>query len=352
MSHNFVGLINDRESKSEVDLVGHRLRALRKKRGLSLRALANWCGLNVNTLSMIENGKTSPTVSTLNQLAEGMNIPISEFFRSGIAEKQIVYTESRNRPLVALGNVIMESLGLDFCRGKVQPFIVTLEPGMGSGERDLIHAGLEFVYCLQGTLHYLVLGDEYSLKVGDSLVFEAHLPHRWDNSGEETAQVLTILYPTDERENIGVRHFSINYMKQEKTMKIAVITDDGKTISQHFGRAPYYAVLSVEDGKIITRELRSKMGHNQFRNETHNEENHTSHAEGHGRDPDLHSKHVSMVDTISDCKALICGGMGRGAYESLLRLNIQPVVTELKDVDFAVQLFIEGKLVDRKEMLH
>ncbi len=52
-------------------------------------------------------------------------------------------------------------------------------------------------------------------------------------------------------------------------MKIAVITENGKTISQHFGRAPYYLVFTIEDGKITNREMREKMGHQHFANEPH-----------------------------------------------------------------------------------
>jgi len=270
--------------RSPEELVGFRLRELRRNRGFSLRVLANLSGLNVNTLSMIENGKTSPSVSTLHQLAEGMDILISEFFKSEIKEKHIVYTASQQRPLVVLGNIMMQSLGKDLCGEKVQPFVVTLEPGMGSGERDLVHTGYEFVYCLKGIIHYLVSDEEYKLNVGDSLLFEAHLPHRWENSGEETSQVLIILYPTDDREKPGGRHFSLNYMNEEKTMKIAVITDDGKSISQHFGRAPYFAVVTIEDGKIVNHEMRNKMGHSHFQVQSHTGENHGSQGEGHGKD--------------------------------------------------------------------
>jgi len=133
-------------------------------------------------------------------------------------------------------------------------------------------------------------------------------------------------------------------------MKIAVITDDGKTISQHFGRAPYYLVLDIEEGKVVDREMREKMGHNQFAAEHQpaGEEN----PAGHGRDAASHNKHMNMAETIADCKAIICGGMGMGAYESMRRLNIQPVVTDLPDIDAAVQAFIDGKLVDHTEMLH
>ena len=108
-------------------------------------------------------------------------------------------------------------------------------------------------------------------------------------------------------------------------MKIALITDDGKTISQHFGRAPYYLVVTIDEGKVIDRETREKMGHNQFSGHGHEE----GHGEQHGLDGGSHGKHAQMADAISDCQVVICGGMGMGAYESMRRLNIQPVVTDL-----------------------
>jgi predicted Fe-Mo cluster-binding NifX family protein len=132
-------------------------------------------------------------------------------------------------------------------------------------------------------------------------------------------------------------------------MKIAVITDDGKTVSQHFGRAPYYLVLTIENDKIISREMRDKLGHKQFSAESHMEE---PHGESHGMDSASHNKHVSMAEAIADCKVIICGGMGMGAYESMRRLNIQPIVTDIRDIDMVVQSFIDGKLVDHTEMLH
>ena len=131
-------------------------------------------------------------------------------------------------------------------------------------------------------------------------------------------------------------------------MKIAVITDDGKTISQHFGRAAYYMVLSIEEGKIVNRELRDKMGHNQF--SAAGQEEH--HHEQHGLDDSSHDKHTQMAGSITDCQAVVCGGMGMGAYESMSRLNIQPIVTDLRDIDVAAQAYIDGKLVDHTEKLH
>lgn len=136
-------------------------------------------------------------------------------------------------------------------------------------------------------------------------------------------------------------------------MKVAVITDDGKTISRHFGRAPYYMVLTIEDGQIIHREMRSKLGHGQFQGQHQAEEPHGhEHGQEHGHDAASHNKHVSMAEAISDCAAIICGGMGMGAYDSMRRLKIQPVVTDMEDIEASAIAFVEGRLVDRTELLH
>ncbi len=330
--------------------VGRRLKDLRTRRGFSLRALADRSGLNVNTLSLVENGKSSPSVSTLQQLALALEVPISAFFESELVEKRVVFTPNDQRPRTTFGSTQMQNLGKDLAGSVVQPFVVTLRPGMGSGDRMIVHTGHEFVYCLSGAIRYQIEADEYFLKTGDSLLFEAHLPHCWENKSEDVAEILLVLYPSDEREEPGGRHFSLEAMKKELSMKIAVITDDGKTISQHFGRAQYYLVLTIEEGQITQREMRDKVGHNHFSSQPHVEEH--QHGAGHGLDSASHNRHASMVEAIADCKVVLCGGMGRGAYESMRRLNIQPVVTDLDDIDAAARAFMDGKLIDHTELLH
>ena len=132
-------------------------------------------------------------------------------------------------------------------------------------------------------------------------------------------------------------------------MKIAAITDDGKTISQHFGRAAYYLVASVENGQIVKQELREKMGHSNFANQPHSEE---QPGQPHGMDAASHNKHLQMVEAITDCEALLCRGMGMGAYESMTARGIRPVVTEIAAIDEAVMAYVQGEIVDHVERLH
>ncbi len=132
-------------------------------------------------------------------------------------------------------------------------------------------------------------------------------------------------------------------------MKIAAITDDGNTISQHFGRAPYYLVVTVEDGKIVDRKLREKLGHVQFASEPHPPE---QPGQPHGMDLASHNRHLRMAEAIADCEALLCRGMGMGAYESMKARGIRPVVTDIADIDTAVMAYVEGNIVDQVERLH
>ncbi len=340
---------SDDTSQSAEALVSRRLRDLRVRQGFSLRALAERSGLNVNTLSLVENGKSSPSVSTLQQLALALGVPISSFFETEPAEKRVVFTPAGEPPQITIGSTRMKNLGKEYTGNAVQPFAVSLGPGMGSGDRAVVHTGHEFIYCLNGGIHFEVEEEEYTLRPGDCLLFEAHLPHRWENRGVSDAKFLLVLFPTDERDEPVIRHFSPATLKKELNMKVAVITDDGETISQHFGRAPYYLVLMIEQGEVVNRELRNKVGHGQFGEHHLNGEHHGA---GHGSDSASHNRHVSMAEAIQDCEAVICGGMGMGAYESMRSLNITPVVTDLRDIDAAVKAYIDGKLVDHTEKLH
>ena len=134
-------------------------------------------------------------------------------------------------------------------------------------------------------------------------------------------------------------------------MKIAAVSEDGVTISQHFGRAPFYVVVTIEGGKIVSHETRDKMGHNQFSGE-HEEHTHGDDPRGHGFDPAAQDRHARMVATIADCEVLLARGMGAGAYESMKKANILPVVTDVANIDEAVQAYLAGSLKDHVEMLH
>lgn len=123
-------------------------------------------------------------------------------------------------------------------------------------------------------------------------------------------------------------------------MKIAVASDDRKNISPHFGRAEGFVVFEIENNTVKKKEYRL----NTF----------TGHAKGlcH-EDVASHShQHSSIIKALSDCQAVISNGMGWRIHQDLIQNNIQALVTSETEVEKAVKLFIDGKLVDEKDKLH
>jgi len=183
--------------------VGCQLRTLREQRGLSMRSLADLCGMSPNTVSLIERGATSPNVSTLHQLATALKVPITAFFQGPDEQVQVIHSRLGKRPFSGSTSVLLESLGSGLAGQSLEPFAVTLKPGADSGVGSMSHSGHELVYCLQGELEYRIEGHSYILTTGESLLFEASLPHCWRNPSEsEPALFLLIFQSTQEGQSL------------------------------------------------------------------------------------------------------------------------------------------------------
>lgn len=134
--------------------------------------------------------------------------------------------------------------------------------------------------------------------------------------------------------------------------KIAIVTDDGQTISAHFGRAAYYMVITVENGQVTGRERREKPAH---------EHGHggrqggmvtlqdSGAAQGDAPEGDHHGP---MIEAIRDCQVAVGRGMGQPMYERLTAAGIQPVLTDVREIDEAVRQYVAGELTDHPERLH
>ena len=115
-------------------------------------------------------------------------------------------------------------------------------------------------------------------------------------------------------------------------MKVAIASDDGKTISYHFGRAAGFVVFEIQNGKITGREYRKNIG---------------KHSEEHGS-----CDHAAMIKNLKDCSVMISHGMGQRIYDDMVKSGIEPIVTEEDSVDKAIEAFLKGKLESHTERLH
>jgi predicted Fe-Mo cluster-binding NifX family protein len=137
---------------------------------------------------------------------------------------------------------------------------------------------------------------------------------------------------------------SCKYFLEKITMRIAVITDDSKTFSEHFRCALFYLVFTVENGKITHQELRLKANDSQ--------EQGNANSDLHDTGSHLAVMYTNMMGTIIDCEVLLARGMDKAVYEGLKIRGIRPIITVIQDVQAAMDAYLAGDIVDHSEGLH
>jgi transcriptional regulator with XRE-family HTH domain len=184
-------------------LIWERVRTLRHERNLSIRALAEKCGISINTVSLIENNRTSPSVHTLSLLAGGLGVPVIALFEDENHKQGLVYQQDGQREVIHFANGTLERLGEGLPPLGAEPILVTLE----TDQDDLVsHNGREFIYCLEGKVTCLLSDQAYPLSSGDSLLFDAGMPHRWGNSQAQPSKILVLFCPMEARDQPAEHH--------------------------------------------------------------------------------------------------------------------------------------------------
>ncbi|RUA15364.1 MAG: hypothetical protein DSY55_06475 [Clostridia bacterium] len=134
------------------------------------------------------------------------------------------------------------------------------------------------------------------------------------------------------------------------TTRIAIPTDDGKTISRHFGQARAFLIVTLENGEIADRELREMpdVGDTNHHHHDHHHNHDHEHARGMGGNP----AHMAKFDYIRDCQFLIGGGMGQPAVQRLNNMGIQVALTDHKDIADLLQEIKSGQVKHNPRRIH
>jgi transcriptional regulator with XRE-family HTH domain len=190
-------------------IVGPRIRAIREQRDVSLRTLADQCGLSANAISLIERGENSPTVSSLQRLAAALDVPITRFFEEQ-HEQTTVFVLPEQRLRSQVKGIQLESLGIGLRNQQLEPFLMTVESGAGTIDEPITHPGEEFVHCLEGELEYCVSDRIYRLGAGCSLLFEATQPHCFRNTTPTPAHLMVMFFVGEGAHHLGrQRHLEV-----------------------------------------------------------------------------------------------------------------------------------------------
>jgi len=176
--------------------VGVRVRALREAMGFSLRELAERSGVSAPMLSQVERGETSPTLAVAEKIAAGLELTLSQLLRLDEGE-HVAVSRAAGRRRYERGGHRFEELTPPLPGQRADVSLHTLKVGAstgGPGDPPIHEPGSrETAVNLTGLLALVVDGTRHQLRAGDSVTFDADLPHHFENDGEERARFLAVI---------------------------------------------------------------------------------------------------------------------------------------------------------------
>ncbi|MDF1729279.1 MAG: cupin domain-containing protein [Sulfitobacter sp.] len=178
--------------------IGHKLRTIRKARGLSQRELAARAGLTNGTVSLIEQNRTSPSVASLKSLLDAIPISMAEFF-STLEEAPGRQVFFRAEDLIEIspstvGSVSLRQLGTARDNA-LQVLHETYPPGADTGAERLVHEGEEAGIVVRGEIEVSVDNEVAVLGPGDGYLFDSTRPHRFRNRGDVVCEIVSACTP-------------------------------------------------------------------------------------------------------------------------------------------------------------
>jgi len=175
---------------------GERIRQLREALDLSLRDLAERTGVSAPMLSQVERGETSPTLAVAGRIASGLELTLSQLLRLDEGRHMVITRAGEGRRRKRRGHTV-EELTPPLPGQRSDVSVHTLAPGAATGGPDdpPIHepGSRETAVMLAGALDLFIDGERRTLREGDSVTFDADLPHHFENNGDAEARLLAVV---------------------------------------------------------------------------------------------------------------------------------------------------------------
>lgn len=178
-----------------MDNLGLKLKALRTRRGLSQRRLARNSGVSNATISLIEHGRTDPSMGLLKRILDAMGMSFAEFFSSDTRQTEQYFFTHDELSEIGSGPISYLQVGADLSESNLQILYERYQPGADTGQSMLSHEAEEGGIILQGRLEITVADRVRTLSAGDAYRFNSRLPHRFRNSGNEDCLLVSACTP-------------------------------------------------------------------------------------------------------------------------------------------------------------
>ncbi|MGE6596651.1 helix-turn-helix domain-containing protein [Bacillus proteolyticus] len=174
------------------DLIGVKIKSLRKERKLTLKQIADQTNLSISFLSQVERSKSSITLESLKKISEALGVNPSYFFSE--SEKQKTPTVMRN--IISKTNTLHNQFFYRDLAGNIEnplfhPILVLLNPG-AQREESYSHSGQEFLYVLEGKLTIIIDKEEHVLNPYDCIFLDSTTPHNWVNKTDSIVKLLCV----------------------------------------------------------------------------------------------------------------------------------------------------------------
>ena len=175
-------------------VIGDHIRRLRLKRHVSVRAFAAQTGFSPSFISQLENGLVSPSLGSLQKIADALGVTVGEFFlAAGSGEEALIVRPADRRRLDSTWtDARLEAMGPMGQSRRLEPVLAIFGPGGKSGKRLHSHSHEEFAFVVKGRVTLAFGDEENELGPGDAVTMPAQSPHRWENRGQETVEILMV----------------------------------------------------------------------------------------------------------------------------------------------------------------
>ena len=174
--------------KASAPKLGALIRKRRSQLGLTLQSLSEAAELSVGYLSQVERDNAVPTLATLAQIAQALDVGL-EYFVSA-PKPADAFSPAKGRPQFAFAgsSVTYEAISADYPRSEMSSYILHVPPGYAS--EIVTHEGEELVYILEGEIEQKLGGEVFQMSAGDSLHYDGMTPHAWANNTDQPARIL------------------------------------------------------------------------------------------------------------------------------------------------------------------
>ena len=173
--------------------LGERVFAIRHQRGFMLREVAEKTGVSIAMLSMIERGRSNPSIGTLHALANAFGVRMSELLHAvEPPDQHSIIRRAENQEVIRGAAGVERRIMIDDPTRGYELAENRYEPGTASARAPLHHHGYEFGFVLEGQLEVTVEGRVHVARTGDAIKLDSNLPHRFRNPGPHVTRTLWV----------------------------------------------------------------------------------------------------------------------------------------------------------------